>query len=253
MKKILFVITIALATASVAVCVAIQRHTTSALQERADSAADQAQTIADLDAQNQRLSQIVDKLKKTEGLSHEEMLELAKLRHDVGEARQLVAAKPGLEARNAKLRQKEADRRKHLAEAQAAPNYWAKDQLTFAGYATADDALKTLLWTITSGNFNAWQSNCTPEAVASLQQEWQKHGLTPDQQQVQMKAMADGLTSRSEGFHIVNEQWPSPDQANIALSFDGEDAVRTFVLKKIGDQWKFHDMVLRGGQSVTSP
>jgi hypothetical protein len=95
-------------------------------------------------------------------------------------------------------------------------------------------------------DLNAWQSYQTPEAVADLQREWKKDGLSPEQQQAQLKAYVDGFTSGSDGFHIVNEQMTSPDQAMIDLSFDGEDAVRTFVLKQIDGQWKLDDMRVAG-------
>src|SRR5580658_2955762 len=248
MKKLLFAITLLTVMGSVAVSVAIQRHTAAALRDRADSAAAQAETITDLDAQNLRLSQIVDKLGNTRKLSHDEMTELLKLRSNVGQARQLVAAKPALEATNTLLRKAEAIRQEHLAQAQAATNYWPKDQLAYAGLATPDDTLRTLLWFMASGNLdlNAWQSYQTPEAVADLQREWNKDGLSPEQQQAQLKAYADGFTSGSDGFHIVNEQMTSPDQAVIDLSFDGEDAMRTFILKNIDGQWKLDDMRVAG-------
>jgi hypothetical protein len=248
MKKLLFAIVLLTATCSVAVCVVIQRHAAAALRERADSVAVLAQAMAELNAQNLRLSQIVDKLKNTRSLSHDEMMELLKLRSNIGQTRQLVAAKPGLEATNTVLRKEEAIRLEHLAQAQAATNYWPKDQLAYAGFAMPDDTMKTLLWTMASGNFNmnAWQSYCTPRAVADLQREWKKDGLSPEQQQAQFKAMADSFTSAAEGFHIVNKQLPAPDEALIDLSFDGEDAVRTFVLKKIDGQWKLDDMRVAG-------
>ncbi len=242
MKKFLLAITLLAATGSVAVCVAIQRHAAAALRDRADAAAAQTRTIADLDAQNLRLSQIVDKLRKTRKLSHDEMTELLKLRSNIGPARQLAATKPALEAANTKLHKEDAIRQEHLAQAQAATNYWPKNQLAYAGFATPDDTLKSVLWTMASGDLNAWLSCCTTQAVASMQAEWQRDGLSPDQQQARLKAMADGFMSPSEGFHIVNERLPSPDRADIDLSFDGEDAVRTFVLQKVDGQWKFDDV-----------
>ncbi len=248
MKKLLFIITLVTVMGSVAVCVAIQRHAAAALRDRADSAAAQADTIADLDAQNLRLSGMVDKLKNTRKLSHDEMTELLKLRSDIGQARQLAAAKPALEATNTVLRKAEAIRQEHLAQAQAATNYWPKNQLSYAGVATPDDALKTFLSFMASGNLdlNAWQSFQTPTAVADMQREFNKDGLSPEQQQARLKAYEDGFISGSEGFHIVSEQMTSPDQAVIDLSFDGEDAVRTFILKRVAGQWKFDDMRVAG-------
>ena len=246
MNKFFIAIAVTVVAGSVAVCFAIQRQTAAAVQERASSAAQQSATLAELSAENQRLSQILEKLKNTQPLSHDQSLELAKLRSQAGRIRQLAAAQPRIQATNAQLRRIQSDREKHLAEAQALPNYWPKDQLAFAGYATPDDALKSLLWTMQTGNLNSWQSNCTPEAVASLEQEWKKHGLPPEEQESELKTMAAGLTGNSQGFHIVSEQTPSAEQAVIDLSFDGEDTVRTFVLKKIGGDWKFHDLVFQG-------
>ena len=120
-----------------------------------------------------------------------------------GRIRQLAASwQPRIQATNAQLRRIQSDREKHLAEAQALPNYaGSKDQLlAFAGYATPDDALKSLLWTMQTGNFNSWQSNCTPEAVASLEREWKQHGLPPEEQESELKTMAAGLTGNSQGF-----------------------------------------------------
>jgi len=248
MKKLHFATTLLTALGSVAVSLAIQRHAAAALRDRVGSAAAQAETIAELDAQNLRLSQIVDELRNTRKLSHDEMTELLKLRSKVVQARQLVAAKPALEAINTMLRQAEAISQEHLAQARAATNYWPKDQLAYGGLATPDDTLKTLLWFMASGNpdLNAWQSYQTPEAVADLQREWKKDGLSTEQQQAQLKAYEDGFISASEGFHIVNEQMTSPDQAVIDLSFDGEDAVRIFILKEINGQWKLDDMRVAG-------
>jgi hypothetical protein len=95
-------------------------------------------------------------------------------------------------------------------------------------------------------NLNAWQSYQTPQSVADMQREWKEKGLSPEQQQTELKAYEDALTSASEGFHIVNEQLTSPDQAVIDLSFDGEDVVRTFIMQKIDGQWKLDDMRVAG-------
>jgi Tfp pilus assembly protein PilN len=248
MKKLLFAITLLTATGSVAVCVGIQRHTAAALRERAESADAQTQTIVDLDAQNTHLSQIVDKLKSTRKLSHDEMTELLKLRSNIGQARQLVAAKPALEAANTRLREIETNRLEHLAQAQAATNYWPKNQLSFAGFATPDDTVRTILWTMATSNvnLNAFKSYCTPQSVADMQREWKERGLSPDKQQAELNALADGYMSPSEGFHIVKERFPSPDKADVDVSFDGEDVVRCFMLQKIDGQWKFDDVRVPG-------
>jgi hypothetical protein len=227
-----------------AVCLAIQRRAAVSLRERAESAQKQAEAIANATTDNQRLSGLVENLGNTAPLSRPEILELAKLRNQVRVNRELVAAKVGIDTTNAKLRQVAADCQRKLAEAQAAPNYWPKDQLSFAGLSTPEATMQSLLWSAQTGNLNSWESLCTTGAVAEMTAEWQRHGLTPDQQQDELQTMGRALTSASAGFHIVNERNPAPDETDIDLSFDGEDAVRTFVLNRVGSDWKF-DKVLQ--------
>jgi hypothetical protein len=101
-----------------------------------------------------------------------------------------------------------------------------------------------------SGNLVSWRASCTPEAMAGLENEWKQHGLSPAQQEAEIKSMADMLISPSVGFHILDQQLTSPDRAVINLSFDGEGKARKFVLKKVGNEWKFHDLILDGQAGI---
>jgi hypothetical protein len=166
------------------------------------------------------------------------------LRNEVGQLRQSGIVKAQLQETNAQLRAVEAKAEKQLTEAQSAPNYWPKDQLVYAGYSDPESAMKSLLAAMNSGDVSSWRQSCTPEAIAQLENEWQKHGLSEAQQQAELKGMADTMMSSASGFHILDQKTISPDETIINLSFDGEGTVRKFVLKKIGNEWKFHDLIL---------
>lgn len=52
----------------------------------------------------------------------------------------------------------------------------------------------------------------------------------------------------SIGFHILDKNTKSPNEAILDLSFDGEGTARKFVMKRIGSEWKLADM-LRPGEA----
>jgi hypothetical protein len=52
----------------------------------------------------------------------------------------------------------------------------------------------------------------------------------------------------SIGFHILDKNTKSPNEAILDLSFDGEGKARKFVMKRIGSEWKLADM-LRPGEA----
>ncbi len=241
----------AIAAVSVTISVAIQHHAGIQLRERNEWLRQRAEELAQLSAENERLSRLVSRMNTSQPLSQEQLMELLRLRNEVGRLRRSGTEKVRLEATNAGLRAVESQAEQQLAEAQAAPNYWPKNQLSYAGYADPESALKSLLAAMNSGNMDSWRASCTPEAITNLEKEWKQHGLSPAQQEAEIKAMADMLISPSAGFHILDQQLTSPDQAVINLSFDGEGRTRKFVLKKVGNEWKFHDLILAGQAGIT--
>jgi myosin heavy subunit len=228
--------------------VAIQRHATVHLREQNESLQHQADVAARLSAENERLSNLVATVKSSNSLSREQLTELLKLRNEVGQLRHTEAELSRLQADNAKLRAKAEQAAKQLAEAQTLPNYWPKEQLAFAGYGDPESALKSMLAAMKNGDVSSYQTMLTPEALADLQKELAKHGLSQEQQEKELRAMGTSLVSSSAGFHIVDETMPTPDQAVINLSFDGEGVERKFVLKQVQNQWKFQDLLVAGQQ-----
>ena len=106
--------------------------------------------------------------------------------------------------------------------------------------------MKSLLWAMKSSDLNSWQTSCTPEARAKMEKEWDKHGKSETERIAEMRAMADALLSGSSGFRILDQKSTTPDMAIINLSFVGEGQARKFVLKKIDNEWKFHDLIFAG-------
>lgn len=248
MNKLKIAVISALVAASAIGTLAIQHRAEVHLREQKDSLQQQADAVAHLSAENERLSNLVAQVKNSDSLSRDQLTELLVLRSEVGQLRQANAQKSRLEAANARLRATAERTAKQLAEAQALPNYWPKDQLAYAGYGDPESALKSLLAAMNKGDVSAWRNMLTPGALADLQKEMAQHGLSLAQQEAEMKEMGTGLVSSSAGFHILDETMPTPDQAVINLSFDGEGVARQFVLKQVQNQWKFQDLLVAGQQ-----
>jgi hypothetical protein len=246
MNKFKIAIVAIIVAASAAVSITIQHRAQIKLREQSESLRQQADEVAQVSAENERLSNLIGSVKSPRPLSREQLTELLRLRSEVGQLRNLATIRPKLQETNAQLRATEANIEKQLAEAQAAPNYWPKDQLTFAGYSNPESALKSMLAAMVSGDVSSWRQSCTPEALGELNKEWEAHGLSETQQEAEVERMAAMLVSSSAGFHILDEQMPSPDEAIVNLSFDGEGTARKFVLKQVGSEWKFRKLIFAG-------
>jgi len=248
MNKFRFGVVAAMAFASATICVAIQRHSHARVSEQNERMSQQSGQLMQISAENERLSNLISRVESSQTLSKEQLTELLRLRNEVEQLRQSGTVKVQLQETNAQLRAIEAKAERQLAEAQSAPNYWPRDQLAYAGYSDPESSMKSLLAAMNSGDFTGWRQSCTPEAVAQFESKCQKQGLSEAQQQEEVKAMADMLMSSASGFHILDQKMTAPDETTINLSFDGEGTARTFVLRKVGNEWKFHALILAGQQ-----
>lgn len=248
MNKFRFGVVAAMALASATICLAIQRHSHARVSEQNERISQQSGQLMQISAENERLSNLISRVGSSQTLSKEQLAELLRLRNEVEQLRQSGTVKVQLQETNAQLRAIEAKAERQLAEAQSASNYWPKDQLAYAGYSDPESSMKSLLAAMNSGDLTEWRQSCTPEAVAQLESKWQKQGLSEAQQKEEIKAMADMLMSSASGFHILDQKITSPDETTINLSFDGEGTARKFVLRKVGNEWKFHALILAGQQ-----
>ena len=248
-----FAIVAGMLTVSVVACGIIQYRAKAVSRERDLVWRDQAQRLISLTAENQRLSNLVEQVKNERLLPAEQFRDLLRLRGEIGQLRLSETEQKELQKTNAQLRAARAESQKQMAEAQAAPNYWPKEQLAYAGYASPESAMKSMLWAMRSGNLGSWQQSCTPQARADLEREWRKHGMSDADIAQEIKTMSESLTAASTGFHIVEQTDERPDKVVVNLSFDGEGKTRKFVLKRIGDEWKFHNLLVAGQEEASEP
>ena len=215
--------------------------------ENAEASRQQAEQIARLSAENERLSNQVAQGNSPQPLAPEELGELLRLRGQIGLLRQTEKEQAQLEATNAQLRAALAASEKQLAEARAAPNFWAKDQL--ASPVTPTRKLRS-------------RRCCGRCAMATSSRTWRvglpgrmstccsraNSGKRPTPKSRPGASCSQRPWTPPVGFHILDKNVKSPDQVILNLSFDGEGKARKFVVQRTGSEWKVADM-LRPGQA----
>jgi hypothetical protein len=244
MNKLILWSTLAVFVTTTTCALMIHRRTESRLRDRRSLFEQQAGELAKWSAENQRLSDLVARMKTSRALSDDQLNELLRLRAEAGQLSQAGAEQKSLQAANEQLRETVAKSEHDLAKAQAAPNYWPRDQLSFAGNADPQSTVRTMLWAMNSGEVASWRSMISPEALADMERE--RKGKSEAEIEEEMKVMGHSLVDSADGFHVVDQREPAPNVAIVSLSFDGEGRIRKFVLQKIGAEWKIRDLLLEG-------
>jgi hypothetical protein len=234
-----------IAVTGIAASLVIQQSGQARLREKTEALRRQAEQIARLSAENERLSNLVARTANPQALPPDQLRELLRLRGQIGLLREAAREQARLEAANQQLRSELETPAKALAEARAAPNFWAKDQLAFAGYADPEAALKTLLWAMRNGDLKAYLACWTEgESVAALLQRQPREKVDAEMA-AEGKMLAENLAP-AVGFHILDKKTTSADEVILNLSFDGEGKTRKFVVKRTGNEWKLANMLRPG-------
>ena len=223
----------------VAASVLIQRSGKAQLEAKDALLAQQAVALTQLQAQKQQRSKQVSPAPASPELSTDQMHELLGLRSEVGRLRQPGPGQAEVQATNALFRAAREESERELAALRAAPNFWAKEQLGFAGYATPESAMKSVLWSMTSGDMSSFLACCAPEVRAVVE----KHvaGRPEDEVAAETKEMQKSL-SPDIGLRILDQKATSASETVVNVSFDGAGKARKFTLRKIGDEWKLQQM-----------
>jgi hypothetical protein len=227
-----------LAVGGIAASLVIQQAGRAKLSVQAEASRKRADQIAQLSAENESLSNLAARVGSPRGLPPDDLRELLKLRGQIGLLREAAREQAQLETANQQLRAVQADySEQQLAAARAAPNFWAKEQLTFAGYGDPEATLKSMLWAINSGDIKSFLACLAPGSEVAAQL---SAGLAnkPEAELAALGKEMAGKLAPSIGFRIIRKQVNSADEVVLNLSFDGEGKTRRFVAKKAGSEWK---------------
>jgi hypothetical protein len=271
-RRVRYSVTGAIVFASVAAPLLVQCHALVQWRERELLFQQQARQLAELSAENARLSNLIARSKRP-SLPADQFVELMRLRGEIGGLRQNAGEVAKLQAAHQRLlaASRSSEPHQSLPDPQTVLAYWPKAQLTYSGYAEPVSALQTALSAMNSNDPNALAASVTPEAKSKLIEVGSRAALwvlsrsdpdalagsvapetkyqalmdqisPADRMAFQAKAAADSLGPAS-GFYVVGQEL-FQDGANLDVYFGTEGATRVFGLKKIGEEWKVDGVYL---------
>ena len=157
------------------------------------------------------------RLRGEAGRLRKENQELAKLREENQQLRAAMTASQGL----------------HASKLTPEADYWPKDSWVFAGYATPESTLQSLLWSASKGEMKSLLASTTGEA--------QKH-LEDDLKQKSEAEVAAEMAHETafSSCRLLDKEYLPNDAVRLTLRMDGDHTeTNKFILKKIGNEWKF--------------
>lgn len=169
------------------------------------------------------------------GITEEEHIELLRLRN---QAAQLRTATNELQQLRAQVSQLRASRQttgaSGAADADAAGEVVSREAWSFAGYATPEAALQSILFATTQGDHNAFVASLSPEEAQRVSE--QSEGKTPEQLSEKCRRQTEKVTS----YHIIDRDEVSADEIVLVVYMAGEDKkVLPMQMRKVGQEWKF--------------
>ena len=217
----------------------IQQHSLAGQRHQLDLLKSQASEMAEMQAENQRLSKLPTPAAPV--LSPDQFTELLKLRGEVG-VQQRRLAKLELE------RMAREDSATAMAlRAPATTNYFPKTAWANAGNSTPEAALQSSSWAIEQalkqGDLKALLAVAGPDAQAKAAQEFA--GKSDSEIQAELASYAADaakLNTKEAGFRIINRQVISADQVVLTFYIDGADAFGMMPFKQNGNGWQVSNM-----------
>lgn len=230
MRKVIFGLLVALAAAVVVVWV-MRQQTLAQLQQQSAALAQTQAILEELRAENAKLNASLVETTP----SADQLTELLKLRSEVTRLRQQTNEIRRLQAQNAQLMQQRS-----AGSAIASPATTAKtppevapgdnhprDTWTFAGYASPDATVQTMLWSMTQTNIEGFLAGFTPEMRAEIE----KH--IPDNPADMQNEM-----SKNTGFRVLDRKMISADEMDLTIYLDGDGHTETTRFRQIYGEWK---------------
>jgi len=229
MTKLQFGILSAVILAGGTACWMVEHSARSGLLQKNEALRQQADELAQLAAENERLSNMLKGGKSPASLSAAEFHELLRLRNQVGQLDRTRRQADELRAANQQLVV-------GLANSGTNQGYWTGQQLVFAGFADPESAMRSTLAAWISGDPAAFLASCVPAERAELEKE--REATSEAEFAARSKGLAALYGPATEGVRVLGKKTISQDEAVLDLYFEGDEKSREFLLRRFGDEWR---------------
>jgi hypothetical protein len=232
MKRVILSVLSAIVVVAVSIWVAVGYQARLQLEEENQGLRQQLDQMAELAAENERLSNLVAQASQPQPLSADQMQELLRLRGEVTALRQQGPAPAALpiETRQAPT---------NTEPAVPTADYWPKASWAFAGYASPSDALQSALWAANKGDLRTVLGSLTGDAQKLAE------ALLASKSQTEIAAAAAAPLASLRSLRILNRE--VKDEETVVLTTQSEEEggpqIRKAMMKKVGSEWKLFGYV----------
>jgi ABC-type transporter MlaC component len=219
---------------------AVQHRAQVQLREENESLRQQLEQMTQIEADNERLSNLVAQANNQ--LPNEQFMELLKLRGEVGLLRQQTNGLQKLREQNQQLQTALATRNnsQNLQVTNLPPKapplaVYPKASWTFAGYATPEAAFQSLNWAAANGDLNALLDGSTPDQQKQFAEEFVNKSENDTADEIK------NHISQNTEVSILSEDVHSDNQVILNILGDAEGNITPshLVFQKIDGQWKY--------------
>ena len=245
MTKLKLGIISAVVVAGVATPLVIQRQAQVKLRTANQSLRQQVGQLAQLKAQNERLSSLLAQANSAQSLPKDQLSELMRLRGEVG-----ILRRQTNELRMLRTAHNEDPlTAASPSEAAAIP----KESWAFVGYTTPETALQSVAWAMSKGDVKTFLASLSPETKNEYVQRFE--GKTESE----IAILLSEEISRLSALRLDRKKASLESEVAFVLYSEERDdgttkakdeAVMTF--KKIGSEWKLHEPS-RSVTNISSP
>jgi hypothetical protein len=109
---------------------------------------------------------------------------------------------------------------------------YKKENWAFAGYATPDSALQSVVWGMSQGDLKTVLAGASPEFQAMLAKEWE------NKTEAQIAEEGRKEMEKTTGFRILDRKTVSDDEVVLDMFIEGENHHEKMSMKRYGSEWK---------------
>jgi hypothetical protein len=197
----------------VAIPVAVQHQSRNQLREDNRALRQQVDQLA---VENERLSNLVARANSSQALAIDQPSELLRLRGEVGVSRQQKSKAERLLEENRRLRAGQTNSQNAQATNQPTPFSAAvpKESWAFAGYATPEAAVQTMVWAWSNRDGETVLASSTPEGRKKFEKDFEGKPAS------EALAAFPIDVSKASYYQLYNKKEVSDDEVTFNVAFD---------------------------------
>jgi hypothetical protein len=165
-----------------------------------------------------------------------EAQEVHKLRNEVSRLRAQKSELEKLRAENQRLKTAPISGVSSAVQIAQQPEYFAKENWIFAGYATPEETLQSFLWAMREGDWKKLQASVTAEGWARIGKgQGNEEFAAKIEEEIKRKVRDTG------GFRILERKVVSEDEVVLRIHSNGEGSSagdQNIVTKRLDGEWK---------------